>query len=46
MKVNACCMDMILRIIAGARIIAPGIYFKSLWGALGTIPIYYFENES
>jgi len=40
MKVNACCRDMILRIIA------PGIYLKSSWGALGTIPIYYFENES
>lgn len=39
MKINMGNTDRILRIIAGVAIIGAGIYFNSLWGAIGLIPL-------
>lgn len=39
MKINVGNTDRILRIIAGVAIIGAGIYFNSLWGAIGLIPL-------
>ena len=40
MKCNVGKTDRIIRVIAGACIIATGIYLKSWWGAIGVIPIF------
>ncbi|AGH81831.1 hypothetical protein PCNPT3_09465 [Psychromonas sp. CNPT3] len=39
MKKNVGCIDRAVRITAGILIILCGIYYQSLWGALGFIPI-------
>jgi hypothetical protein len=31
--------DRVVRVIAGAAIIAAGVYFKSWWGVIGVVPL-------
>lgn len=39
MKVNVGSTDRMLRVIAGIIIIALGVYYQSLWGVIGLIPL-------
>ncbi len=39
MKANVGQMDRLLRLVAGAAIIAAGVYYQSWWGAIGVVPI-------
>lgn len=39
MKINVGSTDRILRVVAGITIIGAGIYFNSLWGVIGLIPL-------
>ncbi len=39
MKTNVGSTDRTLRIIAGVVIIALGLYYQSLWGIIGLIPL-------
>ena len=39
MKSNVGSIDRILRVIVGGAIIAAGVYYQSLWGAVGAIPV-------
>lgn len=39
MKTNVGSTDRTLRIIAGVVIIALGLYYQSLWGIVGLIPL-------
>ena len=40
MKANVGGIDRILRLVAGAGIIAWGVYAQSWWGAVGIIPLF------
>jgi hypothetical protein len=40
MKCNVGKTDRYLRMIAGAAIIAGGIYMQSWWGAIGIVPLF------
>jgi sulfite exporter TauE/SafE len=39
MKQNVGTIDRVIRFIAGAAIIAAGVYYQSWWGAIGAIPL-------
>ncbi|HIE64435.1 MAG: DUF2892 domain-containing protein [Nitrospira sp.] len=39
MKCNVGKVDRTMRIILGIAIVAAGIHFESLWGAVGAIPL-------
>ena len=39
MKMNVGTIDRVVRIIMGLVIIGLGVYFNSLWGALGLVPL-------
>lgn len=39
MKTNIGSTDRMLRIIAGLIIIGLGVYYQSLWGAIGLVPL-------
>lgn len=39
MNANVGKIDRIIRVVAGAGIIAAGLYFQSWWGAIGALPI-------
>ncbi len=39
MECNVGKTDRMIRIVAGAAIVALGVYFQSWWGAIGLIPI-------
>lgn len=39
MKVNVGSTDRMLRIVAGIVIIALGVYYQSLWGIIGLVPL-------
>ncbi len=39
MKVNVGSTDRMLRIVAGVIIIALGVYYQSLWGIIGLVPL-------
>lgn len=39
MKTNVGSTDRTIRIIAGVVIIALGLYYQSLWGIIGLIPL-------
>lgn len=40
MTCNMGSTDRMIRSVAGAAILAAGIYFKSWWGLLGAIPLF------
>ncbi|MBO1531507.1 DUF2892 domain-containing protein [Psychrobacter sp. F1192] len=40
MKANIGNTERVLRIAAGIIIIALGVYYQSLWGAIGLIPLF------
>ncbi|WP_289000792.1 DUF2892 domain-containing protein [uncultured Psychrobacter sp.] len=40
MKANIGNTERMLRIAAGIIIIALGVYYQSLWGAIGLIPLF------
>ena len=39
MKKNAGSIDRGIRIVAGAGIVAAGVYYQNYWGAVGLIPL-------
>ncbi len=39
MKINVGSNERVLRIIAGLIIIGLGVYFQSLWGVIGLVPL-------
>ncbi len=39
MKVNVGSTERTIRIIAGVIIIALGVYYQSLWGVIGLVPL-------
>lgn len=40
MKANIGSTDRMLRIIAGIVILGLGVYFQSLWGVIGLVPLF------
>ncbi|MDH5388489.1 MAG: DUF2892 domain-containing protein [Gammaproteobacteria bacterium] len=40
MKKNMGQVDRIARAVAGSCIIAAGVYFQSLWGIIGIVPLF------
>lgn len=39
MKPNVGSADRIVRILAGLAIIGAGVYYKSIWGVIGVVPL-------
>lgn len=39
MKVNVGSADRAVRIVAGLGIMAAGVYYQNLWGAVGLVPL-------
>ena len=39
MKVNVGSTERTIRIVAGVIIIALGVYYQSLWGVIGLVPL-------
>ncbi len=39
MKVNVGSTERTIRIVAGVVIIALGVYYQSLWGVIGLVPL-------
>lgn len=39
MQINICNNERVLRIIVGVIIIGLGVYFQSLWGIIGLVPL-------
>lgn len=39
MKANVGSVDRALRLVAGAAIVGAGVYFQSLWGLVGLVPL-------